>query len=115
MCVCVSVCVCAYVFIISVDCANRLTNEKTSVSERLIVCVCVCIGVNMSMQTQDGDGQCEVEWWFGEGMSYTSFQYTALEVEPKTIHDGQLFRVGQACQHTCLVLLYILNTECTSA
>lgn len=64
----------------------------------------------MSIQTQDGEGQCEVEWWFGEGLSYTSFEYTALEVKPKTIHDGQDFRVGQGCQHTALHLR-ILRTE----
>lgn len=57
------------------------------------------------MQTENGDGQCDVEWWFGEGLSYTSFDYTELQVEPKTIHDGQNFRVGQvpyamSCQHT---------------
>lgn len=45
-------------------------------------------------QLQDGEGQCEVEWWFGEGLSYTTFQYSALVVEPNTIEDGQTFRVS---------------------
>ena len=34
-----------------------------------------------------------MEWWFGEGLSYTTFDYAALEVAPKTVHDGQSFRV----------------------
>lgn len=46
------------------------------------------------MQTKDGEGQCDVVWWFGEGLSYTTFEYTALKVEPRSIHDGQAFRVG---------------------
>lgn len=45
-------------------------------------------------QTSNGEGQCEVEWWFGEGLSYTTFDYGAPEVTPKTIHDGQSFRVS---------------------
>lgn len=61
----------------------------------------------MSVQTQYGEGPCDVEWWFGEGLSYTTFEYTALEVEPKTIHDGQQFRVGD-------MNIEIVNTKNTN-
>ncbi|CAN0453590.1 unnamed protein product, partial [Hapterophycus canaliculatus] len=51
-------------------------------------------------QTQNGEGQCDVEWWFGEGLSYTSFEYTAIEVEPKLIREGQSFRASLLVKNT---------------
>ncbi|CAM9496692.1 unnamed protein product [Ectocarpus sp. 6 AP-2014] len=56
--------------------------------------------VSDTCQTKDGEGQCDVEWWFGEGLSYTTFEYTALKVEPRRIHDGQAFRVSLLVKNT---------------
>ena len=43
-----------------------------------------------------------MEWWFGEGLSYTEFEYTELEVKPDTITEGQTFTVRKKCG--CAVL-----------
>lgn len=36
-----------------------------------------------------------MEWWFGEGLSYTEFEYTKLGVEPQTISEGDSFTVRE--------------------
>ncbi|CAM9120440.1 unnamed protein product, partial [Scytosiphon promiscuus] len=56
--------------------------------------------VSDTCQTQTGEGECDVEWWFGEGLSYTSFDYTALSVEPERIHEGQKFKVSLLVTNT---------------
>lgn len=45
-------------------------------------------------QRTDEHGQCEVEWWFGEGLSYTQFGYSNLEVHPNSIQQGESFTVS---------------------
>lgn len=51
------------------------------------------------MQDRDDIGECEVEWWFGEGLSYTEFEYNNIRVEPQTVGDGDSFAVreGEGC------------------
>lgn len=47
------------------------------------------------MQDRDNIGECEVEWWFGEGLSYTEFEYNKLEVKPQTVVEGDSFTVRE--------------------
>lgn len=45
-------------------------------------------------------GTCDVEWWFGEGLSYTEFGYSKLEVQPSVIQAGQSFTVSVVTSNT---------------
>ena len=44
-----------------------------------------------------------MEWWFGEGLSYTEFEYTDLEVKPDSITEGDTFTVRKKNGSTVLV------------
>ncbi|CAM9243209.1 unnamed protein product, partial [Choristocarpus tenellus] len=37
--------------------------------------------------------ECEVEWWFGHGLSYTQFVYSNLAVKPAEVSEGDSFTV----------------------